>query len=268
MNHDPYTPPSAVVEDARLPLGEDVLIANGRSRPIHHGWKWIATGWELFKRQPGMWVLCLVSAYGAMGVVPWIVRIFSASLMLPAAICLKPLWPIVTAGFVAVAHAAFRGERFNVGDLFAGCKRHTSRLVMVGFINLAVFAAILATLTAAIGADSAFGLFTGKVSPISSRAILTAFVFYYLAISLWGIAVAFAPALVYLNDITVLKAIRMSAAACLKNIFPGLLFIVLFSILMVLSALPLLLGLLVSVPVGIAALYGAYRDIFLQPAQS
>ena len=32
------------------------FIPEGRTVPAGHGWTWIAGGWKLFKRQPGIWV--------------------------------------------------------------------------------------------------------------------------------------------------------------------------------------------------------------------
>ena len=52
---NPYAAPKAAVADATDVLNAD-FVPGGQSRPASHGWSWIAEGWELFKRQPGMWI--------------------------------------------------------------------------------------------------------------------------------------------------------------------------------------------------------------------
>ena len=58
IQENPYLPPSARVEDAEIVRGN--FIDGGRSVPSGHGWDWIASGWAMFKRQPGAWVLIAV----------------------------------------------------------------------------------------------------------------------------------------------------------------------------------------------------------------
>ena len=37
------------------------FVAGGRSVEAAQGWEWIAAGFRLFKQQPGIWILLLVS---------------------------------------------------------------------------------------------------------------------------------------------------------------------------------------------------------------
>jgi uncharacterized membrane protein len=62
------------------------------------------------------------------------------------------------------------------------------------------------------------------------------------------------------------QALAQSFRACLRNIVPFLLYGVLLTIIFLIAAIPLGLGLLVAVPVLIASVYTAYRDIFYAPA--
>ena len=52
---NPYAAPKAAVADETTVLNAD-FVPGGQSRPIGNGWTWIADGWDLFKRQPGMWI--------------------------------------------------------------------------------------------------------------------------------------------------------------------------------------------------------------------
>jgi hypothetical protein len=49
---NPYAAPKAAVADASVVVNAD-FVPGGQSRPIAHGWSWIAEGWELFKRAAG-----------------------------------------------------------------------------------------------------------------------------------------------------------------------------------------------------------------------
>ena len=72
----------------------------------------------------------------------------------------------------------------------------------------------------------------------------------------------FAPALVMNHDFTVGAAISASLQAVKKNILPGILFFIVLSILMIISVIPLGLGLLVSMPIMYVCYYSSYRSLF------
>jgi uncharacterized membrane protein len=72
----------------------------------------------------------------------------------------------------------------------------------------------------------------------------------------------FAPALVALEGVTAIEAMKLSFVACLRNILPFLLYGVIVTVLSFVAAIPFMLGFLVLSPVIIASIYTAYRDIF------
>src|SRR5581483_8639991 len=120
---NPYSPPAAAVGDRDAAVADDTLIPNGRRRPLHHGVKWIAQGWDLFKRQPGMWILSVVLFYGALMV---------ASLIPFVSLFTSILWPVFAAGFFVMAHMSYRRERFNLSDLFSGFRKAPGTLALIG----------------------------------------------------------------------------------------------------------------------------------------
>jgi hypothetical protein len=259
MSHNPYMPPSAAVEDARTPLGDDELIPGGRRRPLLHGWSWIGAGWALFRHQPGMWILSVVLFYGAL------VAVGFASIAIPFAnFIVSPLGVVLWAGFMAAAHRAHRGEYFNLGELFAGFRKRLGSLLLLGLVYIAGIVAISVGLSLAAGWGMSLGFAGGHVTPEAPN-FWPVWGAYMAATLLWATTVMFAPALMYLNDVPMFSAMKMSITGCLKNILPVLLFFVVYLVLLLVSALPLFLGLLVTLPVGVAAFYGAYRDIFLRP---
>jgi uncharacterized membrane protein len=73
----------------------------------------------------------------------------------------------------------------------------------------------------------------------------------------------FAPVLVTFHDMTGVQAMKQSFFACLRNIWPFFIYSIVATVLLVLAALPLFLGMLVMIPTMIASLYISYRDIFV-----
>ena len=92
--------------------------------------------------------------------------------------------------------------------------------------------------------------------------ILAMLVVLALAIPIY-MALWFAPALVVFHHLTPVEAMKTSFAACLKNIVPFLLYSVILLLLAMVASIPFGLGWLVLLPVIVASIYTAYRDIFL-----
>lgn len=253
MSRNPYSPPSAAVADQRTPLGVDRVIPNGRNRPLHHGWKWIAQGWDLFKRQPGTWILSVVLCYAT---------IFLVSLIPFVNFLTSLVWPIFAAGFFVMAHMAYRGERFTLSHLFSGFKKRPGTLALVGAIYLLSILAIIGVFIL-VGGAKWFDIAAGKADPAMLVGLGVALAIYFVVVMFLGTAIAFAPGLVQLNDISALAAMKMSFVGSMKNVLPGTLFAILFFLIMVVSMLPLGLGLLITIPMITTTFYSAYRDIFL-----
>ena len=76
-------------------------------------------------------------------------------------------------------------------------------------------------------------------------------------------AIWFAPALVFFNNMPPLDALKASFNACLKNILAFLVYGLIVLVLMFFAALPAGLGFLVLIPVLSGSVYASYRDIFL-----
>jgi uncharacterized membrane protein len=72
----------------------------------------------------------------------------------------------------------------------------------------------------------------------------------------------FAPVLIVLEDLSASAALKASFFACLSNWLPFLVYSIVLLVLGVVAAIPAGLGYLILVPVLIASVYTAYRDIF------
>jgi uncharacterized membrane protein len=76
----------------------------------------------------------------------------------------------------------------------------------------------------------------------------------------------FAPALVVLNDMKPLAALKESFLGSFRNFLPFLVYGLIMTVFAILAVIPFGLGFLVWIPLAIASTYTAYRSIFTEPA--
>jgi uncharacterized membrane protein len=81
--------------------------------------------------------------------------------------------------------------------------------------------------------------------------------FVPLLMALW-----FAPALVMLDQVSAGDAMKSSLAASVRNWLPFTVYGLLSLVLLVVAAIPLMLGYLILIPVMLGSMYASYRDIF------
>jgi len=72
----------------------------------------------------------------------------------------------------------------------------------------------------------------------------------------------FAPVLAGLHNLSAVEAMKLSFAACLKNMLPFLLYGLIFMVLLIIAIIPFGLGLIVVVPMMMTSLYSSYADVF------
>jgi uncharacterized membrane protein len=184
---------------------------------------------------------------------------------------------VLLGGIVLGCREQDRGGTLEVTHLFAGFRDKLSPLVVVALIYLAgwfVVGCIVVALMLALLGGAAFGaLVSGDAAQaglemfatMGLTALLAVLVGLLLAVPLM-MAFWFAPALVVLRDDAPIDAMKSSFRACLRNMAPFLIYGLLGLLFAVLACIPLFLGLLVLVPVGIATVYTSYKDIFGTPA--
>ena len=78
-----------------------------------------------------------------------------------------------------------------------------------------------------------------------------------ISMALW-----FAPALVMFGGLTPVAALKASFAGCMKNLVPFCVYGIVLFVLLIVAAIPLLLGYLVLIPVLAGSIHVAYADIF------
>ncbi|MFK8013818.1 MAG: BPSS1780 family membrane protein [Gammaproteobacteria bacterium] len=252
---NPYSAPSSNVQrtlEGGLHSGGPQAVAVGR------GWSWITGGWEYFKRSPGAWILTIVAAAVIYVVLAFIPLIGQLAISLTSYVWI--------AGYYLGCKAQDEGKPFAVNYLFEGF-RDPGKLVLLSLIMtvaafVIVIVGVLPVALSAIGGtlvDSA----GAEVPDVGLFAILLMLVGFLLFIPL-AMAAWFAPALMTFHDVSIVDAMKLSLAGCLKNILPMLVYSIVGLILFLIGSIPLGLGLLVVFPVMIASAYVSYKEIFLQ----
>ena len=243
---------------------EPRLVLPSRSNPAGAGARWIGSGWKLFTRAPLMWVISFVLvclAAIAMGLVPIL-----------GSLAFQLLQGVIAAGFMVACHSLARGGDFELEHLLAGFRTRFTDLLVLGVIFVVggllivlVFVVFVgfSVLTAIMGGsnENTFSLLLAS----SFSLLLGMLVAMALSIPLLA-AYWFAPALIVLNGLKPVAAMKESFHGCFRNFLPFLVYSVLMLGLAILAAIPVGLGFLVWVPLAIASTYTAYRGIFTDEA--
>jgi uncharacterized membrane protein len=255
---NPYAAPKAAVEDQSVVRDAD-FVAGGQSRPIGHGWSWIAEGWELFKRQPGMWI--------GMVLLLFVIMIAAAFIPFVGGLALSLFGPVFAAGIVIGCKALESGRELELGHLFAGFRERTGTLVAVGALYLAASLVIMLVVGLTMGVGMAAMMGQADPQAVAAMGMTMVLAMLIMAALLLPVVMMiwFAAPLVVFHEHGAVEAMKASFTGCLKNILPFLWYSVIFVVLAVIASIPLMLGWLALGPVLAASIYTAYRDIYLKP---
>jgi uncharacterized membrane protein len=257
---NPYAAPKAAVADETLVANAD-FVPGGQSRPAGNGWTWITEGWELFKRQPGLWIgmtLLTFVIFFALGLLPLVGGIASTL-----------LWPVFLAGIAIGCRTLDSGAEMELGHLFAGFRDNVGMLLGLGALALVATLVVILFVFALMGVGI-FGMMgAGDPEALMQMGLTVLLAGLIAAALLLPVMMAFwfAPLLVVFHGSGVWEAIAMSFRACLRNIIPFLIYGVALLVLGILALIPIGLGLLIVWPVAVASVYTSYRDIYLKPRQ-
>ncbi len=248
-------------------------ISGGTTLSAGEGMAWISAAWQLFAKSPMMWILMIVLYaifYVALAFVPFV-----------GSLAGNLLYGIIGAGWLASAHAVADGKKLEIDYLFSGFKTRTNPLFIIGafytggLIGILILMLLMAIFIAlALGASGAIGaLMSGDSSELASFA--GASIVTFLFVLLIGLALLapllmalwFAPALVYFHDEEPVQALKTSFFACLKNWLPFTIYGVVMILLVIVAAIPLMLGFLVVGPIALISVYTSYRAVFISGAR-
>ena len=252
---NPYQPPRSQVADVATSNDWGEFIDGGRSVEAGQGWAWIASGFGLFRKRAAAWIGIAVVLFVILVVLNLIPFIGAVANML--------LMQVFLGGLLLGCRSLEDDGEFGVGQLFAGFSNQTGRLIVLGVLTMVGWIAIMIVMFLVLG-RSMVGLMSGDPAAIAAAGpglAIGALVALGLSVPLY-MALWFAGCLVVFEDVQPVQAMGQSFRACLKNIVPFLLYSIVFLLLFVLAAIPFGLGFLVLIPVLIASVYTAYRDVF------
>nr|WP_320134797.1 BPSS1780 family membrane protein [uncultured Amphritea sp.] len=244
---NPYQAPEAEL----TPEYDDDELTGPSSVPMTNGWRWLAGGFNHFKQNPVAWIVAII-LWGVLSAVISIIPVVGS-------LVITLFTPVITAGFMLGCQAQEEGDDFRIGHLFSGFSSDVGQLVLVGLIYLvAIFVAMMLVIGGfflAVGSD--VGNFGQDMSAMALPMLIGLVMVVPVVMAYW-----FAPALVALNGLSAIAAMKLSFSACLKNMLPGLLYSITAMVLFTLGMIPFGLGLLVVLPMIAASMYTSYRDIF------
>jgi len=239
------------------------VVAAGR------GWQWLVEGFGLFRKSPAMWI-----ALTAMLALLWV-----ASLLIPVLgpLLFNLLSPVLFAGLMIGCRALENGEPLNVTHLLAGFKQQAAPLVTVGGVYLVGTVIVVGIVMVIAGGSMPPSVLPKPGTDIetlraAARSMALAFavgaaVYLPLLMLIW-----FAPLLVVFNGLAPVAAMKLSFAACVRNMLPFVVYGAAIVLLWLVLSLPAVLGaiggvlvvalLVASIPVLICSIYTSYKDIF------
>ena len=248
---NPYQAPSANLQQG----AESGEMSGPASVPFGHGWQWISSAYSgHFKGNALPWIGAVVLLV-IISVIPFL-NLLTQFLM-----------PVFVGGLMLGARAQDQGEPFEFTHLFSGFKQNTGQLLLISVLFIVSIIILMFVISLVMGGSIAMmgGMEMGNTAPDPLAMLLPMLVMMLFFLPLM-MAYWFAPALVAIENMSALTAMRLSFIGCLKNMLPFLLYGIALLVLMVVAMIPLGLGLLVMMPVMYASMYTSYRDIYYPAA--
>lgn len=246
---------------------QSVFLSEPRAVDAGEGINWISQAWAIVKEKLGMWVLINLIMFAFIIVISMIpfVNFFISFII-----------PILIGGIIAICEKQRRTGEVELGLLFAGFQQKFRALFAVGAVSFAV-TVVGFIISAMIGGSVLMAVFLeaaqyDTISPEQLMSLGSTLIYIYIVMGLTSIiAMAltwFAPALIINHNYTVGSAVSASLKAVTKNILPGLLFFIMMTIIMIIAAIPLFLGLLITMPLMLVTYYSTYRSLFFTLAEN
>ena len=199
---NPYAAPAAHVADVAGSTDDGQLIDGGQTVPAGNGWQWIVDGFDLFKMNPGIWIVNLIILVVIMFVLAFIPVIGALGTYI--------LLPILSGGLMLGCQALMHNEPLEVGHLFAGFREKAGPLAMLGLLYLVGLILIMLIASLFVGFGLFGALFSGGRPAMSvTMILLAALIVLGLSIPL-AMAIWFAPALVVFHDLPPMDALKQS----------------------------------------------------------
>lgn len=220
-------------------------------------WTWIKEGYYYFKQAPLAWIVSIIIYMAIM---------MAGSFIPILSIATNILMPVFVGGLMLGCYKLYNNEDFEISDLFAGFKTNFNSLAAVGGLfllgSILVVLTVLGIMFAVYGGLDFIENLQGGLNAASPMPFMLSLLIGMSLYTILLMAYWFAPALVIINSVTAVDAMRLSFKACLKNVIPFLVYGIILTILSFVAAIPIFLGFIVLIPVVTASIFATYRQIF------
>ena len=172
----------------------------GRNVDAGRGIEWLKQGWQLFVKNPGMWI--------AIAVILMVIVVVLSFIPVVGGLAAQFLVPVFAGGILLGCRSLAGGGDFGIDHLFAGFKQNTTNLILVGVFYLVGVVAITVLVFLIGGGAALTGGLLGR-GPGVGMAVGGFFVAMLVMLALMvplAMAVWFAPALVVFHNVAPLEA--------------------------------------------------------------
>jgi hypothetical protein len=224
------------------------------------GLGWWTAAWTLFTRSALLWIalgLILFVGLAVVGMVPML-----------GAVAISLLLPVFAGSWMLAARKVHGGEPLEVADLFLAFQgERLAPLLVLGALLLAAMI-VVGLVAGLLGAGAVFGMAMGGARS-SAGGMMAAMGAGFAALTVVMVlgtvvtmALWFAPALVVFRNMAPVEALKLSAAAVLKNWLPFLVFGAIYIVASIVASILFGLGWILLLPVSLLTVFVSYRDVF------
>lgn len=233
---------------------------SGRSVASGRGVEWWSEAWALFVKAAGMWIvlaIIMIIIFMILGFIPLI-----------GGLVMAVLFPVFMASFVLAARKVEGGGALEPGDLFTPLQGDKVKPLLILGALLLAFAVAVFIVAGLLGMGAIFGVAAGGADRSLGTALTALGAGFFALMAMLAISVVasmalwFAPSLVIFRGTAPVDAMKISFAACLRNIVPFLLWGLLYLVAAIVASIPFGLGWIVLAPLVMISLYVSYRDVF------
>lgn len=223
------------------------------------GWTWITQGWDIFMKNPGIWIVLALILFIVYFVLSWIPIIGG----LAAAV----LGPALYGGMIYGARELDHDRSLEIPHLFQAFRDsdRTVPMILLGLVPLA--GAILTGILAAglIAGTAGTAALTGSSGAAMGMMAGGGIVLFLLTIVIGlviGALMIFSIPRVMFGVAEPIPALKDSLQAVLGNIGAYIIFGLIYILLAILAMIPFGLGMLILMPVMAGAVYSANKQVF------
>ncbi|HEY0915100.1 MAG TPA: BPSS1780 family membrane protein [Solimonas sp.] len=220
------------------------------------GLAWISEGFGLFKQAPLLWIGALVL---------WMILAMLLSLIpFIGSLAVNLTFAMVLGGILLGARQQTLGNPLSLDALLGGFKaplREPLLLLGVAYLVGAIVIAIVGALMVILVFGTA--AFSGDMQDLSFGVgtIIAVLLILLMAVA-FSLATWFAPGLIVFHGVKVVDALKLSFAAGMANLGALSVFGIIAILLALAAMIPFGLGLIVLLPILMAASYPCFRDVF------